>query len=160
MHGSPSCTITVARFRAWRAGVAVVALAGLATLGAWLLASPLGERPWPQAGVALAAIATVALAASLWRQPVVRLRWDGLGWTVAAAAGAGPEVPGRMELAMDLGSFLLLRFRPAGSSEPAAVCWIPVERSGGEHEWHGFGCAVHSPQPAPARPSAAPSPPA
>src|SRR6188768_2251394 len=108
MHGSPSCTITVARFRAWRAGVAVVALAGLATLGAWLLASPLGERPWPQAGVALAAIATVALAASLWRQPVVRLRWDGLGWTVAAAAGAGPEVPGRREVASDLGSFLLL----------------------------------------------------
>ena len=158
MHGSPPCTITVARFRAWRAGVAVVALAGLATLGAWLLASPLGERPWPQAGVALAAIATVALAASLWRQPVVRLRWDGLGWTVAAAAGEGPEVPGRMEVAIDLGSFLLLRFRPDGSSGPAAVRWIPVGRSGLEHEWHAFRCAVHSPQPAPGRPPAAQSP--
>ena len=138
----------------------MVALAGLATLGAWLLASPLGERMWTQAGVALAAIATVGLAASLWRQPVLRLHWDGAGWTVAAASGVGREVPGRMELAIDLGSFLLLRFRPAGSSEPSAVRWIPVGRIGLEHEWHAFRCAVHSPQPSPARPSAAPSPPA
>ena len=154
MHGSPPCTITVARFRAWRAGVGMVALAGLAVLGAWLLASPLGERAWPRAGVALAAIATVALAASLWRQTVVRLHWDGLGWSVAPAAGVGTEVPGRMELAIDLGSFLLLRFRPAGSSGPAAVRWIPVERAGLEHEWHAFRCAVHSPQPAAGRPPA------
>ena len=158
MHGSPPCTITVARFRAWRAGVAVVALAGLAVLGAWLVASPLGELAWVRAGVALAAIAIVALALSLWRQPVVRLRWDGVSWTVAAAAGEGQEVPGRMDLAIDLGSFLLLRFRPAGRSGPAAVRWIPVDRTGLEQEWHAFRCAVHSPQPVPGRPAAAEPP--
>ena len=128
----------------------MVALAALATLAAWLLASPLGELAWVRVGVAVAAIATVALAASLWRQSAVRLRWDGLAWTVAAAAGSGPEEPGRMELAIDLGSFLLLRFRPAGRSGPTAVRWSPVGRAGLEREWHAFRCAVHSPQPAPA----------
>ena len=136
----------------------MVALAALATLGAWLLASPLGERAWVGVGVALAAIATVGLAASLWRQPSVRLRWDGLAWTVAEAAGMGPELPGRMELAIDLGSFLLLRFHPAGRSGPVAVRWIPVGRAGLEHEWHAFRCAVHSPQAAPGRPLAAEPP--
>ena len=145
MHGSPSCTITVARFRAWRAGVAVVALAGLATLGAWLLASPLGERPGPQAGVALAAIATVALAASLWRQRPVRLRWDGVAWAMAPAADLGAERTCRLEVALDLGSFLLLRFLPAAGAGRVGARWIPVGRAGLEREWHAFRCAVHSP---------------
>ena len=158
MHGSPPCTITVARFRAWRAGVASVALAGLATLGAWLAASPFGELAWVRAGVGLAAIATLALAVSLWRQPAVRLRWDGLAWTIAEEAGSGPEVPGRMALAIDLGTFLLLRFHPTGRSGPASIRWIPVGRAGLEHEWHAFRCAVHSPQPVPGRPPAAEPP--
>ena len=146
MHGSPPCAITVARFGAWRAAVAALALAALASLGAWVLASPLGEGDWVRAGVALASIATLALAASLWRQPVVDLRWDGLAWAVAVPAGA-PQVAGRLEIAIDLGSFLLLRFTPAGRFGPAAVRWIPVGRSGLEPQWHAFRCAVHSPQP-------------
>jgi hypothetical protein len=147
MHGSPPCAITVARFGAWRTAVAVVALAALATLGAWLLASPLGEDVWIRAGVAVAALATIALAASLWRQPAFRLRWDGLAWTIASAAGAAPESSGRMEVAIDLGGFLLLRFTPAGRSGPASIRWLPVGRAGLEREWHAFRCALHSPQP-------------
>ena len=146
MHGSPPCAVTVARFGAWRAAVAALALAALASLVAWLLGSPLGEGAWVRAGVAVAAIATLALAASLWRQPSARLRWDGLAWTVASPASAEP-VSGRLEVAIDLGSVLLLRFTPAGRSGPAAVRWVPVGRAGLEHEWHAFRCAVHSPQP-------------
>ncbi len=153
MHGSPPCTVTVVRFGAWRAAVAALALAALASLLAWLLGSPLGEGAWVRAGVAVAALATLALAVSLWRQPAVRLRWDGLAWTVAAPASA-PELSGRLEIAVDLGSFLLLRFTPAGRSGPATVRWIPVGRAGLEHEWHAFRCAVHSPQPSD-RPGAA-----
>jgi hypothetical protein len=147
MHGSPPCAITVARFGAWRAAVAVLALAALAALLAWFFTSPLGAGAWVRAGVAVAALAILALAASLWRQPAVRLRWDGHAWTVATPAG-GPEVSGRLEIAIDLGLFLLLRFTPAGRSGPAAVRWIPVGRAGLEHDWHAFRCAVHSPQPA------------
>jgi len=147
MHGSPPCALTVARFGAWRAAVAVLALAALASLLAWVLGSPLGEGPWIRVGVGFAALATLALATSLWRQPGARLRWDGLAWTVASPASAEP-VSGRLEVAIDLGSFLLLRFTPAGRSGPASVRWIPVGRAGLEHEWHAFRCAVHSPQPA------------
>src|SRR5829696_3788252 len=109
MHGSPPCTITVARFAAWRVAVGAVALAALASLAAWAVGSPLAESPWVRAGVGVSALATLGIAASLWRQPVVRLRWDGLCWSLARAAGSASEVSGRMEVAIDLGSFLLLR---------------------------------------------------
>jgi len=147
MHGSPPCALTVARFGAWRAAVAVLALAALASLLAWVLGSPLGEGPWIRVGVGFAALATLALATSLWRQPGARLRWDGLAWTVASPASAEP-VSGRLEVAIDLGSFLLLRFTPVGRSRPAAALRIPVGRAGQQPEWHAFRCAVHSPQPA------------
>jgi hypothetical protein len=145
MHGSPPCTITVARFAAWRVAVAAVALAVLASLAAWLVGSPLGASAWVRAGVAAAALASLGLAASLWRQRPVRLRWDGFVWTMAPAFDLAAERPGRLEVAIDLGSFLLLRFLPAAGARPAAVRWIPVGRAGLERDWHAFRCAVHSP---------------
>jgi hypothetical protein len=54
----------------------------------------------------------------------------------------------RAAVAIDLGSFLLLRFLPEGRSGPGAVRWIPVGRRGLEREWHAFRCAVYSPRPA------------
>ena len=148
MHGSPPCTITVARFAAWRVAVAAVALAVLAALAAWLVGSPLGASGWMRAGVAAAALASLGLAASLWRQSPVRLRWDGAVWTMAPAADLAAERPGRLEVAIDLGSFLLLRFLPMDRAGPVAVRWIPVGRAGLERDWHAFRCAVHSPVPA------------
>jgi len=147
MHGSPSCTITVTRFAAWRVAVAAVLLAALASLLAWVLGSPLGADAWVRAAVAAAALVSVGLAVSLWRQAPVRLRWDGLAWAMAPAADSGAERPGRLEVAIDLGSFLLLRFLPAQAGR-AGGRWIPVGRAGLESEWHAFRCAVHSPVPA------------
>ena len=145
MHGSPPCAITVARFPAWRAAVGAVTLAALASLAGWLLGSPLGESPWVRLGVAAAALATVALAVSLWRLPAVRLSWDGSQWSLAPVDRQAAAVPGRLDVAVDLGSFLLLRFVPAGRSGLVASRWIPVGRAGLEPQWHAFRCAVHSP---------------
>ena len=155
MRGSPPCEVTVARFGVWRTAVGLVAAAALLTLAAWLLTSPLGAAAWACAGVAAAALATLVMAASLWRVAAVTLRWDGLEWSVAPAFGSSPgSAPGALDVAVDLGAFLLLRFIPAGRTGPAAVRWIPVGRAGLEHEWHAFRCAVYSPRPA-AGPSAA-----
>ena len=149
MRGSPSCAITVTRFGAWRGAVGLVAVAGLASMATWLATSPLGEGAAVRAGVAVAALAVVALAASLLRTPAVSLRWDGALWSVAS--GATPALapaPGDLSVALDLGSFLLLRFVAEGRSGPGAARWIPVGRRGLEHEWHAFRCAVYSPRPA------------
>jgi hypothetical protein len=153
MHGSPSCAIAVGRFGAWRAAVGAVAAAALLSLAAWLVTSPHGESTWVRVAVAAAGLVTLTLAASLWRVVPVQLLWDGLGWSVAPTSGAEEAAaPGTLDVAVDLGSFLLLRFVPAGRSGPAAVRWIPVGRAGLEREWHAFRCAVYSPRAAAADP--------
>ena len=155
MRGSPPCEVTVARFGLWRAVVAIVAAAALLSLAAWLVTSPLGESVWARGGVAAVALATLVMAASLWRVAAVTLCWNGLEWSVPPASGSSSgSAPGALDVAVDLGAFLLLRFVPAGRTGPAAVRWIPVGRAGLEHEWHAFRCAVYSPRPA-AGPSAA-----
>ena len=156
MLGSPSCAITVARFGAWRAAVGSVTAAALLSLVAWVLTSPLGENPWARAAVAAAALVTLALAASLWRVSPVALRWNGSEWWLAPAAVAAPASPGTLDVAVDLGAFLLLRFHPAGRSGPMAVRWIPVGRAGLEREWHALRCAVYSPRPVAGRSAANP----
>ncbi len=148
MRGSPPCEIVVAPSGAWRLAVLLVAGAGLASMAIWTLTSPLGESMWPRLAVAGAALAVVALAMSLWRSEVLTLRWDGDQWSVGPGVASSAPVRGELLVALDLGSFLLLRFRPEGRSAPTAVRWIPVGRRGLEHEWHAFRCAVYSPRPA------------
>ncbi|MCE9659451.1 MAG: hypothetical protein K8R60_12890 [Burkholderiales bacterium] len=152
MRGLPPCEVTVVRFAAWRTAVAVVAAAALLSLAAWLLTSPLGESAWVRGAVAAAALATLALAASLWRVPPVRLVWDGFGWSVAPVSGAEPATSGTLDVAVDLGAFLLLRFVAVGRRGPGGLRWIPVGRAGLEREWHAFRCAVYSPRPVAADP--------
>jgi hypothetical protein len=149
MRGSPSCEITVVRFGAWRGAVVFVAAAALASMAAWLVSSPLRQGAWVRAGAALASLAVIALAASLLRTRAPALRGDGPSWSIASAiALPAAHVPGELFAALDLGSFLLLRFLAAGRSGRGAVRWIPVERRGLEREWHAFRCAVYSPRPA------------
>ena len=148
MRGSPPCEIAVAPSGAWRLGIVLVAGAGLASMAVWLVTSPLGEGTWPRLAVAGAALAVVAIAMSLWRSDPRTLCWDGDRWSLDSGAASLAPVVGELLVALDLGSFLLLRFRPDGRSGPVAVRWIPVGRRGLEREWHAFRCAVYSPRPA------------
>ena len=149
MRGAPPCEIAVGRSRGWSLAVVLVAGAGIGAMAAWLWTSPLGGGAWARAGVAAGALAVIALAASLLRSVALVLRWDGTRWTVGSpVASAIAPVSGELLVALDLGSFLLLRFLAEGRSGPRAVRWIPVERRGLEREWHAFRCAVYSPRPA------------
>ena len=150
MRGSPSCEITVVRFGVWHGAVVFVAAAALASMAAWLVSSPLGQGAWVRAAVVASSLVVIVLAASLLRTRPVTLRWDGTSWSLASVtAPPTATVPGELFVALDLGSFLLLRFLPEARSWPGSVRWIPVGRRGLEREWHAFRCAVYSPRPAP-----------
>ena len=150
MHGSPPCAITVVRFGVWRAAVAAVALAALAALGAWL------ARARRSASGAWARSRRGGLRRSppsrwrrrSWRQPAVRLRWDGLAGPSSAAAGAGRSSRAGWRSRSTCGSFLLLRFVPAGGRGRRPSAGSRSAARGLEHEWHALRCAVYSPQPA------------
>ena len=148
MRASPPCDVALRHFGVWRAAIVLIGLGVLATLVAWALRVPHSPvSGWIAAAAATAGLATLAVCASLWRPASGVLRWDGLGWTfVPGIAGAEPE-SGRVEVSVDLGSFMLLRFIREAPPERRAVRWLPTQRRGLEREWHSFRCAVYSPRP-------------
>jgi hypothetical protein len=163
MRASPAFQCVMNRFGVWRAGIAVAASAGVVVLLVWLASR---SEPTPLLGLAAwvgAMLVVPAVAVSLMRVPAVTLRWDGQQWWLArltrssrAAAGAQIEaVAGEIDVALDLGGWMLLRFRPisAARRKPSPQ-WLPVQRRGLEVHWHALRCAVYSPRPAPAREAA------
>jgi hypothetical protein len=141
MRASPACQVTLRHFGVWHSAVVLLATAGALLVGSWLLAREEISVVERVILAATGALSLGALAASLWRIPVQRLRWDGQAWHL-------DSVSGELTMKIDLGFWMLLHFRP----EPTGTaCWLPVQRRGLEAQWHGLRCAVYSPRP-PVRP--------
>ena len=129
-----------------------MALAGcvVLALSLWFLGQPVVLH-WGRAAVlGLVAVATLGLGASLLSARPVSLRWDEQRWHLGPADSVGHEpVAGTLAVALDLGSWMLLRFQADASGRRAAVAWLPAQRRGLESQWHALRCAVYSPRPAP-----------
>jgi hypothetical protein len=124
----------------WRAGVGVLSLVAAASIGHWAL------RGAPPAAAALL-LATVGLcAASLAPGPRFRLEWDGADWRLAWPAGSAAQA-GRIEVCIDLGLWMLLRWR-AGTGG-ASARWLPVHERDAAPRWRAWRAAVYSAAPAP-----------
>jgi hypothetical protein len=163
MRTSPAFQCVLNRFGVWRASVAIVAAAGVVVLLAWLATR---SEPTPPLGLVAwvgAILAVLALAASLMRLPAMTLRWDGQQWWLArltsssraVAAAQMDAAVGELDVALDFGAWMLLRFRPVSANRrERRPRWLPVQRRGLEAHWHALRCAVYSPRPAPAREAA------
>jgi hypothetical protein len=150
MRAPPPIDVALTRFGCWRGALASLAVCTAAVTAAWLVAS-FDQQPAPLLiGVATVAASVLGILLSAVRVPAVELRWDGAGWWCAARSGARADlaVQGNLTVALDLGSWLLLRFVPAGSSRRVDARWLPVQRRGLEPQWHALRCAVHAPTPA------------
>jgi hypothetical protein len=154
MRESSIFEVRLERFAVWRAVVAALAALALASVLAWAVATVVADdgvgRETIVAITLAFAVATIALAVSL-----SRVRPGALGcidgtWTFTADHGA-PRA-GTLAVALDAGSFLLLRLR-----SPEGVVWLPVQRRGVERQWHALRCAVYAPASAAARPTTAAS---
>jgi hypothetical protein len=87
----------------------------------------------PVAPAAAVAAAVLLLAWRLSRPRQRLLQWDGQRWTVDG-------VPGRLQLMVDLGAFMLLRLRPEQGRGP----WTAVTATEAGAAWHGLRAAVYS----------------
>lgn len=135
MHAPPSVSYPVGR-SLFAAGVyGLAALAGLAAVAAWSLQTPFGLR---QVAALAAVLACASLASHAWlRAPVGRLRWDGAAWHWQEC---GAEVPGHPEIALDLQSRLVLRWRGEGGG----TRWLWLAQSSAPSHWEALRRAVYS----------------
>jgi hypothetical protein len=135
MHAAPSVSYPVARSAFAGRVSAAIALLGLLVAGGWTLQSGFG---WRQGAALAAVLAAAALAWQGWlRSPRGVLRWDGLAW---AWEEGGALALGRPELALDLQSRLLLRWRAEGGG----TRWFWIERDAAPSHWEALRRAVYS----------------
>jgi hypothetical protein len=116
---------------AWRAAQTLVAAAAGAALAAWsglhagLAPAVAGSSAFAAAGVA------AAVAWYLARPRPADLQWDGQRWSLDGAVG-------QVDVMIDLGAWMLLRFRPAAG----AARWLSVPEAGPAR--HGLRAALYS----------------
>ena len=145
MRESVYFELRLRRFGVWQVAVGLVAAATVATVAAWAAAMwdshAASGRMVVLAVAAALSLMTVVIAVSLARaQSGVLTCCDGV-WLFAADAGM--RHGGTLEVAMDLGAFLLLRLVDGRGT----TLWLPVQRRGAELQWHALRCAAYSPAP-------------
>ena len=144
MRAAPALQITLIRFRAWHTALSVLACLGLACLSAWAWLRPEPLAASALGGVGLAMLACIATAGSA-RGRAASLAWDGQAWHLGAPACApDARVRGRVSVQIDLGHWMLLRYRPDRGGSHSTV-WLPVQRSDLASAWHALRCAVYAP---------------
>jgi hypothetical protein len=136
MHAAPSVSYPVGRSAFAGALVALLLAGALAAVLAFT-AQP-GASGWRQA-VAWAALAGCGLVAALAWLHSARglLQWDGLAWQWEEG---GSVTPGQPEIALDLQSRLLLRWR----AESGRARWLWLERTSAPSHWEALRRAVYS----------------
>jgi hypothetical protein len=143
MRASVNFEVRLHRFELWRSVVAAVAVAALASLLGWAWLT-LASRAGDAVALAFAATTVLTMATTAAAVSLVRVRAGVLAcrdgqWSFAPDAGPGRS--GLLTVAIDWGSFLLLRIDSGGGAQ----LWLPVQRRGIEREWHALRCAVYSP---------------
>jgi len=150
MRTAPPLQLRVNRFGVWRAGSLLLAACVCAAMLSWWYAQPTPTPLWASAVTGCAVLGSLACVATLWRTAPLTLRWDGQRWWLARDEAA--EQAGELALAIDLGSWLLLRFVPASEAANSAwrrhPVWIALQRRGLEAQWHSLRCALYGARPA------------
>lgn len=116
MRGAPPVQVALGAERRWQGAVAGLNALAAATITGWLVLHA-GAVARDAAIVALLAAGVAGTASLKWRpKPGRTLAWDGQRWMLDGA-------PGKVDVMLDLGAWLLLRFQ---REAPSSVAWLPV----------------------------------
>ena len=150
MRASPPIEVRLQHDAQWRGFVLAVLGASCAAVATWVFTAEAGAALKVAVAVALL-IASVAAFPLAWRSDRT-LRWTGQRWQlIDAGRERGRAQDGEVGVALDLGSWMLLRFTGSGVGQ-GAVTWLPVQRRGLEAGWHGLRCALYASRPLPPTP--------
>jgi hypothetical protein len=152
MRAPPPVEYTSALGRAWRTALSLLVGASVAVPLAWVLpqvASQEGSRqpdplfallanPMAQgivaAWVGLLAVAAFWLSRRVTTASERTLRWDGQDWLLPGGAGGGPDQRGDAALMLDLGPWMLVRFRPCAGGFRGSS-WLAFTLAGDLARW-------------------------
>jgi hypothetical protein len=149
MRASPAFQLTIRHFGVWRCAVAALLICAIGALAAFALAEGESAPPMVRALAVAASILVVVSSASLLRCRPVSLRWDTQQWKLGPESSVGDEPwSGRVDVSLDLGAWMLLRFEHDAAMGRKRSMWVPVQRRGIEPAWHALRCAVYSARPA------------
>ncbi|MDQ6680426.1 MAG: hypothetical protein M3Y67_05620 [Pseudomonadota bacterium] len=149
MRASPPIEVTLNRFGWWRGALALLGSTAGAVMAAWIATSHGQHATGLIAAAAAMTLAAVASAVACARVRPFDLRWNGMRWQLAAQGRDFDEpLSGDLQVPIDLGFWMLLRFVADLPDGAGRVIWLPVQRRGLEPQWHALRCAVHAPQPA------------
>lgn len=147
MQAAPVVQLTIRRFGAWNGFLILISTSVLCACGFWLVLRPAdlsGWERWLVGGSLLAAL--LSFCASIRRHPV-GLRWDRQGWYLMEMSRDSDEIgPVQVQVMIDLGGWMLLKFTSDAPREGRCARWLPVQRHGLEARWHALRCAVYSPR--------------
>jgi hypothetical protein len=146
MRTSSPIQVSIRRFVRWRVATTALAVAALGSIVAWfaLATIPLAARV-AVAGLCVTAIVHATRWLLLMPTRPTDLRWDGTRWLVARHGAPAQEAePVDLDVALDLGGWMLLRLRAGAPGTRRRVVWLPVERAALGADWHPLRCAVHA----------------
>lgn len=150
MRVAPSFQTVCNPHGGWRVAQQTLYAITAATILGWALSwAEVGV--WPAVALALAGgLAAAVGAGRALRTPAFRLGWDGSRWSLQPAGGASAF--GRAEVMLDLGAWMLLRFRP----EPGGIGsdrWLALDRRQAGAAWHTARVALFAALPQAAQPA-------
>lgn len=157
MHASPPFQMIVRHFGIWRVGATLLVALATVVVAVWATQALERHAVWVGVALVLLALSSTLLLAQAWRLRPMNLRWDSQRWQLAACnAAVYEEVPaGRLTVAVDLGGWMLLHFKPDHTTVLQRGTWLPVQRRGHEADWHALRCTVYCARPV-SLPTAAP----
>src|SRR6187431_647196 len=147
MHSAPPVRITLAHEPAWSAFVIALSGAAAANLAGWGALHAQAPRVVASVLALLAALMAVCLVWRVMHQGLSApgiLVWDGAVWHWVCDE---PPVSatGDVRVMVDLGGWMLLRFRP--DAPGPAPTWLPVSRQRAGALWPHWRAAVFSRRP-------------
>src|SRR5262245_17845405 len=141
MRAPPPMAIAPGAGTGWRAALLAVAATTLGVLVVWAWTTaddlPLGARA---AVLGLAALACAAVVRLALRRPPRALRFTGACWELEVGP-AGEALAGEARVALDFGSWMLVRFEP-GHGRRGAALWISLACAGRTADWHALRCCL------------------
>jgi hypothetical protein len=149
MGALPEVQVTIRDDSVWRAGVLLLTACVIGVLCAWAADSS-RARNLGTTWLALSLVpAAACLGMSLWRAFPVALKFTGSTWLVWRADRAHEApIQGDVQVSLDLGAWMLLRFIPVAQAKGARSRWLPVHSSSLAPQWHALRCALYSSRPA------------